>query len=564
MDVIKSLCTQGLISQDKAQALSEKFRGNGLSALLHLKKGANIDKAQLGKIWADSIGFSFVDLEKTLFQFGVVEKIPSEFARQNKLIPIYQIEGTLTVAAADPSDKSAFQNAERISGLKISPVFSFPDDIEDAITVQYQTSSSLTEINKDIAKLFDGDNKTVSSKELSEIAGNKGVVDLVDGLLLLCLKEKASDIHIEPLEDEVRVRFRVDGVLHEKLILEKAILLPMVTRLKILAQKDITEKRRPQDGRVKIELPSHSVDFRFSSIPTIHGEKIVLRAVGQINKNSAFKLESLNLSSRNLKAIRSLIKIPNGVIFVTGPTGSGKTTTLYSILMELNKPGVNIVTVEDPVECPLPKINQVQVNQAVDLGFSEALRTFLRQDPDVILIGEVRDLETAKIASQAALTGHLVMATMHTNNSYQAITRLVEIGVEPFLVAPSVIGVLAQRLVRKICEKCKEKYPLSPDEIGELFIWDGKREVFFYKGKGCDECNHTGYSGRIAIHEIFILSAKTREMIANKASILDVEKVALEAGFKPLRYDGLKKVLQGLTTIEEVNRVTGEEMDLDY
>jgi type IV pilus assembly protein PilB len=568
MEFLDSLSSSGLISQDESQQLVAKFKGDQLSLLLHLKnngsKGSLVDKAKLGKLWADSGGFSFVDLDKTIFQSAALNKISSEFARKNKIIPLYQIGEALTVASADPSNKAILQSAEKASGLQISPVFSFPDEIDDAITVQYQTSSTLVEINNSIAKLFDGDLKTVSSKELNEIAGNKGVVELVDGLLLLCLKEKASDIHIEPFEDQVRIRFRIDGVLQEKLILEKSILLPIVTRLKIMANRDITERRRPQDGRVKIELASQSADFRFSTIPTIHGEKIVLRAVGRLNKNNDFQLESLNLSSRNLKIIKNLIKFPNGVLFVTGPTGSGKTTTLYSILMELNQPGINSATVEDPVECPLPGINQLQVNPAIDLNFAEALRSFLRQDPDVIFIGEVRDLETARIASQAALTGHLVMATMHTNNSYQAITRLVEIGVEPFLVAPSVIGVLAQRLVRKICSSCKKSYPLTPEEIENIFIWDGKREVLFYKGSGCEECNHTGYSGRIAIHEIFILNEKIREMIANNSSILEIQKQAIQIGFQSLRYDGIKKVLQGLTTMDEVNRITGEGMDLSY
>ena len=264
----------------------------------------------------------------------------------------------------------------------------------------------------------------------------------------------------------------------------------------------------------------------------------------------------MNFSKSNLGKINRVIGAPNGVFFVTGPTGSGKTTTLYAVIKHINKPGINIMTIEDPVEYRLPGINQIQVNHAIDLNFASALRAFLRQDPDVILVGEIRDVESAKIVAQAALTGHLVMSTMHTNNALQAVTRLIEIGVEPFLVAPSIIGVMAQRLVRKICEHCKERYPLSPQEIEEIFIGDGNREVFFYRGAGCSYCNYTGYHGRLAIHEIFLLNQKVRELIANGASILNIQDCAKEYGFRSMRYDGLKKVLRGLTTIEEVDRIT--------
>ena len=381
----------------------------------------------------------------------------------------------------------------------------------------------------------------ISRDQLNEIAGSEAIIQLVRSLLLFGIKEGASDIHLEPFETHVQVRFRIDGFLQLKLNLEKAIHLPLVSRLKIISKLDITERRKPQDGRLSLSLANRSIDFRLSTIPTINGEKVVLRILGHIVERPIPDLEELGFSDENLQKIKELVKTPNGVIFVTGPTGSGKTTTLFSALKHINRPGINILTIEDPVEYKMPGINQVQVNPQIGLDFASSLRSFLRQDPDVILLGEVRDVETAKIASQAALTGHLVLTTMHTNNSFQAVTRLVEIGVEPFLVAPSVIGVLAQRLVRRLCENCKEKYALTPEEIDHHFIWDGINEVYFYRSKGCKECNQTGYKGRIAIQELFILDEKMRELIAKNSSILDIQKLAMERGFKNLRYDGIKK-----------------------
>jgi type IV pilus assembly protein PilB len=345
-------------------------------------------------------------------------------------------------------------------------------------------------------------------------------------------------------------------VLQERLKIDPKILPALITRLKVMANLDITEKRRPQDGRISLHLPNRSMDLRFSSVPAMFGEKIVLRILGQTTAKQIPDLAELSFSPANLKTLKRIVECPNGIFLVTGPTGSGKTTTLYSVLKWINKPGINIMTIEDPVEYRLPGANQVQVNHAIDLDFSTALRAFLRQDPDVMLVGEIRDLETAKIAAQAALTGHLVVTTMHTNNALQAVTRLVEIGVEPFLVAPSIIGVMAQRLVRKICDSCKEPYTLTPEQADEIFIRDGTSDVIFHRGKGCPQCRNTGYLGRMAIHEIFVINDEMRSYIARGASILEIQKMARAKGFKSMRHDGIKKVLRGLTTIEEVNKVT--------
>ncbi|MGD9580757.1 MAG: GspE/PulE family protein, partial [Vampirovibrionia bacterium] len=324
---------------------------------------------------------------------------------------------------------------------------------------------------------------------------------------------------------------------------------------------DIAEKRKPQDSRISYSFINKNIDIRVAIIPTTYGEKIVLRILGSSMGKDIPDLKNLNLSKNNYILAQKIISSPNGIFFITGPTGSGKTTTLFSMLKYLNKPEINILTIEDPVEYKLKGINQVQVNKKVGLDFSTALRSFLRLDPDVILIGEIRDVETAKIASQAALTGHLVLATMHTNSSLQAVTRLIEIGVEPFLVAPSLIGVMAQRLVRKICDNCKEKYSVSKEELENYFSIDTEyKNIYFYKGKGCHYCNNSGYKGRVAIHETLVINEELRRLIARDASSLDLEQEAYGRGFKSMWYDGLKKVLTGLTTIDEVKRVINTEM----
>lgn len=546
-----------VLTVDDARKLFDKYKEDTYAVLDYLVKGGVGKKDMLGKLWGDSIGVSYVDLDKTLIQGDSVRKLPEKFARANKIIPLYQFGESITVATPDPLALLVIQEASRLAGVHISPVFSYREDIDDAIEIHYQSDNVLNDFVNRIAEnaLFKGTSK-ITDDQIRKISGDQGVVELVRGMLLLAVKERASDIHLEPGEDFVRVRFRIDGVLHERLKIEHILLLPLVSRLKILANMDIVEKRRPQDGRISLPLTNRSIDYRLSTVPTIYGEKVVLRVLGQIKTRETPDIAELNFSSVNLLHLRKVVESPNGVFFVTGPTGSGKTTTLYAVLKHLNKPGINIMTIEDPVEYRLAGINQIQVNHSIDLDFASALRSFLRQDPDVILVGEIRDAETAKIASQAALTGHLVLTTMHTNNALQAVTRLVEIGVEPFLVAPSIIGIMAQRLVRKICDHCKEKYALTSEQIEELFVWDGKREVSLYRGRGCEACGHTGFSGRIAIHELFIINDVIRKMIAKDASIIDIQEEARKSGFKTMHYDGIKKVLRGITTIEEVNRVT--------
>ena len=512
---------------------------------------------EIGKLWGDSMGVAYVDPAKTLIQYPLLKKLPITFAKEHNILPFYEIDGVVTVATDHPEDNTILRQLETFMDMMASPVFAFPDQIQAAIEIGYLSQQSLTE-------LMGGANippsgspaNTPTSADLLKLANEKSVMDFSRALILLAFKNRASDIHIEPDEENLRVRFRIDGTLNEILRLDSALLPPLINRLKIMANADIAENRKPQDGRISFQLPDRSLDLRFSSVPTLYGEKAVLRLLGQSEFTTVPDLEELGFSKSILDGIHKIVQSPNGVFFVTGPTGSGKTSTLYAALKYINKPAINITTIEDPIEYHLQGINQVQVNTLAGVTFASALRAFLRQDPDVILIGEIRDLETATIASQAALTGHLVLTTMHTNNALQAVTRLIQIGVEPFLVAPAIIGVMAQRLVRRLCDACKEQYALEPREIKEIFMGDGQGPVVFFRAKGCEQCNYTGFSGRIAIHELFVIDEETRNYIARNASILDIQRYAVKTGFSTMRYDGFKKVLRGLTTVDEINKVT--------
>ena len=510
------------------------------------------------KLWSDHLGVAWVDLNKSLFQPSAVKKMPRELAKENAALPMYQLAGVITTAMADPVNYDLINKIENIVGAKISPVFALKDEILDMVDIQLRPDNEIGEISKGINPEIFAAGMEISKMELEKYASNKVITELVDAILFMAVRENATDIHIEPSEDQIILRYRVDGVLHEKSRLNRELLLPVVSRLKVLADMDITERRRPQDGRIGLELMTMTLNFRISTVPTVNGEKTVLRMLGQVNKKNIPQIEELSLSKTIYDWCQNIINSPNGAFFVTGPTGSGKTTTLFSALQQINTSEINIMTIEDPVEYKLPGTNQVQINHSIDLGFAPILKSFLRQDPDVMLIGEIRDLETARIATQAALTGHLVLASLHTNNAIQAVTRLVEIGVEPFLVGPSLLGIIAQRLVRRLCEKCKEKYTLSREKMDELFDWEGLSPLEIYRAKGCPDCNDTGYSGRIAIHEMIMINEDLRRMVVNNAPLENLEKEAVKSGYQPMRYDGIKKVIRGLTTLEEIERILPE------
>ncbi len=553
------LVTQGRLPAARAQVLEARHRGNALAMLEDLIASQSLPKDDLCRFYGDSLGTAYVDLSRTIIQPEAVSLIPREFAVAHGLIALYRFGGGVTVASSDPLNVTVLDNAARLAGLPVSAVFSPPGDVIDAIEVQYATLGVLEDLKAQVdGKQIAADESQLSLQRLTALAEDKDVVALTRQLLLVALRERASDVHVEPSEQFVRVRLRIDGELREWQQLSRGLLAPLVSRLKQMAGCDIVEQRRPQDGRIAFKLSTRSIDLRFSSVPAMCGEKIVLRVLGSLGRQSIPALEELGLSAANMATLKRIVSNPNGVFFVTGPTGSGKTTTLYSVLQHLNRPGINVMTIEDPVEYRLAGINQVQANPALGLTFASALRAFLRQDPNVILVGEVRDIETAKIASQAALTGHLVMSTMHTNNALQAVTRLIEIGVEPFLVAPSIIGVSAQRLVRRLCTACREEYAMPGDRVAALFGEIGGRTVKLWRGRGCAACHGTGYSGRLAIQEIFLLTEAVRRLIARNTSILDIQSMAREQGFRPMAYDGLKKAMRGLTTLEEVERAVAQ------
>jgi type IV pilus assembly protein PilB len=525
---------------------------------------AIIDAKLLGKDeacrqWANALGFAYVDPFASIVTEEAVVKLPQEVAQKTQSIGLYLIEGVLTVAMATPEDEVLVRRLAQIAQLPISPVFASGREITDAIGIHYSNDKDIGESLAALERLDLFNRPEYSKEQLTALAETASLIQVLDAIIFFGIRERATDIHIEPQEHNSRIRFRVDGMLREMLTFSRKLHRALISRLKVLCSINITESRFPQDGRFSMSVGGGATYFRVSMIPSIHGEKAVVRILATTGRKSMITLDKMMMSQTILHPFRRLIQNPNGIIFVTGPTGSGKTTTLYAALQEINKPELNISTIEDPIEIQLVGLTQSQVNAHIDLNFSTILRALLRQDPDVILIGEIRDLETAKIATEAALTGHLVLATLHTNTAAQAIVRLLEIGVEPFMVAPSIIGVLAQRLAARICEHCKEAYYPAPETLRRYFLDEGLVETPFYRGRGCAKCRGTGYKGRIAFHELVLITEEIRSLISDGRSAQEITRAAAKVGYRPLRYDGLKKVLLGLTTIEEIEQNTSFE-----
>jgi type IV pilus assembly protein PilB len=537
--------------------LTATGRDHGTGTVTQLQ--ALIDKRLLTKdeacrLWANSIGIAYVDVLASAITDEAVEKIPLAIAKKVTAIGLYVIDDVLTVALGSPEDKDVVRRLEQITQMTISPVFCLPCEIADAISIQYSTEKTLVDSLAELERSPDFTNEHRLDNTESE-----SLVKVLDEIIFYALRERATDIHIEPMEISSRIRFRVDGMMREVMTFPRKLHRAIVARLKVLCSLNIAEARFPQDGRFSLAIGTSTANFRFSSLPSVNGEKIVIRVLASTGKKSMMTLDKMLISQPIMAPLKRLVQNPSGIIFVTGPTGSGKTTTLYAALNEINDPTVNISTIEDPVEIPMQGVTQSQVNSHIDLKFSTLLRSLLRQDPDVILIGEIRDLETAKIATEAALTGHLVFATLHTNTAAQAIIRLMEIGVEPYMVAPSVIGVLAQRLAARICEKCKEAYYPSREVLARYFEDEGLSEVPFYRGRGCNHCRGTGYKGRIAFHELVLITEEIRQLISEGKSAQEITRAAGRVGYRSLRYDGMRKVLLGLTTIEEIEQNTSFE-----
>ena len=518
-----------------------------------------LPKEDACRYWADSLNVAYVNPFASVITDEAVEKIPAEVAKKVKAIGLYIVDGVLTVAIATPDDAELLKRVAQIAQIPLSPVFALPQEISDAIAIHYCTEKGLEEHLNQLERSAIFDQLDLADDRLAVLAENNGLVQILDEIIYYAMRERATDIHIEVQETQSRIRFRIDGNLREILTYSRKLHRALVSRIKILCTLNIAEVRFPQDGRFSMPMGSQRANFRVSTIPAAFGEKVVIRILAMSGKSTMLTLDKMMISQTILQPFKRLIQNPNGIIFVTGPTGSGKTTTLYSALNEINNGAINISTIEDPIEVQLPGVNQSQVNAHIDLKFATLLRALMRQDPDAILVGEIRDLETAKIATEAALTGHIVFATLHTNSAPQAITRLIEIGVEPYMVAPSVIGVLAQRLAARICESCKEAYYPSRETLSKFFEDDGISEVPFYRGRGCTKCRFTGYLGRVAFHELVLITEEIRAMISQGKSVQEISRAAMKVGYKPLRYDGLKKVLLGLTTIEEIEQSTSFE-----
>lgn len=539
-----------LITNEQLKSALDRQKSTGKKLGELLIDERIISESDMFKVLELQLGIAFVDIRKINIDPDIPKLINENLARRHILIPIKKENNKLIVAMADPLNIFALDDVGIATGLEVEPVTSSRLAIVSAIEQYYgkqRAEKAIAEFKRqyDIGTISD-----LSEEDINE-TDSAPVVRLINSIISQAVKLKASDIHIEPSESKIRIRFRIDGELQEVMNPEKSAHSAIITRIKIMGKMDISEKRIPQDGRVELSVDNKEIDMRISSIPTIFGEKVVIRLLDR--ENFLTTKAGLGFSQHNLMLLDKLIKFPNGILLVTGPTGSGKSTTLYAILKELNKARTNIITIEDPVEYRLEGVNQVQVNAKAGMTFASGLRSILRQDPDIIMVGEIRDTETAQIAVRASITGHLVLSTMHTNDASSTVARLVDMGVEPYLVSASVVGVIAQRLVRKICIQCKTSHTV--DNFEKELLKENE-DISISKGKGCSACNGTGYKGRTAIHEIMPVNRDIRNLIEKRASIDEIRSAATNSGTISLRKSCKQLVLQGVTTIDEMIRVT--------
>jgi len=504
-----------------------------------------------------------INLSKVRVPEAVAELVPKDMARQYKLAPVCRLGNKLFVAMADPLNVLALDDLRQRTKLEIIPMITTERAVTEALSGVGSASAQMDQVLKDAAEMG-GDVEEVKQNrqeiDLDRLAvesEDAPVVKIVNLILVQALKEKASDIHLEPFEKQFKLRYRVDGSLIEASSPPKALQLPIASRIKILAGLDIAERRVPQDGRFRIRVSGKEVDLRISVLPTVYGEKIVIRLLDKGALSGS--IDQLGMDEYTLGVFKKAVDAPHGMLLVTGPTGSGKTTTLYSVLSELNSPEYNIVTVEDPIEYQLQGINQVAVKADIGLSFADALRSILRQDPDIVMIGEIRDNETADIAVKAALTGHQVLSTLHTNDAAGAITRMDDMGIEPFLISSSILLTCAQRLVRRVCPNCREEFVPEPELLQKLDITDADSNTVFYHGAGCDRCKRRGYIGRAAVIEVLPVSETIRRLIIKRASAAVIKNQAISEGMKTLRMVGIDKAREGVTTLEEILRVTAED-----
>lgn len=556
------LVSQGALTEDKAKEIKLAEIETGKDQEVIIKSLGIVSPADIAKAKAKLFNIPFVDLTTAPASPEAMAVLPKEIAERFRVFPlgIDKLSKTLDLAMANPLDLFAIEFIEQKTNLRVKPYACDETKLDEFITVRYATSLSkeVTEALKDVEPELKQGANGISGAKIGFIKDEK-IAEIVTQILDFAVRARASDIHIEPQEKSTRVRYRIDGILQEKLTIPKPLHEALVSRIKILSGLKIDEKRVPQDGRFNFAGASEDVDLRVSTLPTAWGEKVVMRLLKKTG--GVPELPELGLRGLALKNLENAILRPHGIIIICGPTGSGKTTTLYSIISRINTPKVNIVTLEDPIEYKIPGVNQVQVNPAAGLTFASGLRAFLRQDPNIILVGEIRDRETADLAIQASLTGHLVFSTLHTNDAAGALPRLLDMGAEPYLLASSMTAVLAQRVVRKIHEDCKEEYTPDPKVIEDMKnvlgpLWPKDKEITkLYHGTGDPVCGGSGYYGRIGIFEVMPVSEKISRLILERKSASDIEKVAREEGIITMKQDGYLKVLEGITTIEEVLRV---------
>ena len=564
MSLGESLVGEGLLQPDQFKQVETEAKRLQEPFQKVLKQLRLIDEKRLISFLSAKFNISAVELTHQAIRPEILKSIPENLIRKFAVLPLHKVGKRLTVVMSDPFNLNLLDQLRLKTGLDIQPALATESEIRNAIEQYYGLKSDISDMVQSMKEESVASVAAMPVKQASQSRETRSeeapTIKLVNTMIAQAVRDGASDIHIAPEKDHVVVRYRIDGLLHEVDRYPKELHSGVVSRIKVTANLDISETRTPQDGRVRMELENQTVDIRISIMPTIHGENIVLRLLNL--KSALMSLEQLGMSKECLGHFRGIIQKPHGILLITGPTGSGKTTTLYAALNQINSPEKHIVTIEDPVEYQLPMIRQIQVNPAVHLTFANGLRSILRQDPDIIMVGEIRDKETAEIAIQAALTGHLVFSTLHTNNAASAVTRLLEMGIQPFLVASTLMGVIAQRLVRSICKECRTSYQPSEADLGSLksVISGSPKEagLQLYRGKGCLNCKKTGYRGRSGIFEMLVPNHEIRKLVLAKASSEEIELQAVKSGMSILRQDGFEKIKSGATTIEEVLRATQE------
>ncbi|MGD2094392.1 MAG: ATPase, T2SS/T4P/T4SS family [Phycisphaerales bacterium] len=558
------LIKMGALSREKVhECLKIQSQRQGVQiGQIFLELGL-VDEAQLQMALAAQRGMEYVNIDGIDIPSSVVEKVPAQMAKTYHIVPIEynQQRNELTVALDSPDNFRATDDLSTLMGFKVTAKITDRGALETALTKHYETQDEninelIDEIQGDsFLAEFEGRNQSIDLDELKELSESNPVKKLLNLVLLQAIRDKASDVHFEPFENEYRMRYRIDGVLYEMVPPPKYIAAALSSRIKVMANLDIAERRLPQDGRISLTVQGNPVDLRVSVLPTMFGESVVLRVLDRTQ--ASFDLGALGLRPDDHQKVRQLIRKPNGIIIVTGPTGCGKTTTLYSALNELNDVETKIITTEDPVEYDVDGLVQVQMKPDIGLTFARCLRSILRQDPDIILVGEIRDLETAEIAAQASLTGHVVFTTLHTNDAPSSVARLLDLGVEPFLITATVEGIVSQRLIRKICENCKTPFNPNEAQLMELQLTpDDVKDKKFYYGRGCSRCNNTGYKGRTGIFEIMVFNDEIRELIMNQASTGVLRAAGQKAGMRLLRNNGLEAIYDGITTIDEIVKGT--------